>query len=245
MTNNTALFVSDVHLSESNPELTTLFLTFLNGIALEYKQIYILGDLFNIWLGDDVISPLSKALIHTFQSLTQRGVQIYFMAGNRDYLLGKQFAKQTGITLLPDPTLITLNGKATLLTHGDKLVTGDKAYQRYRAIAQHPIILYLFPKLPLIFRQKFAEYLRRKSKEYTKKKSEKIMDVNADTVKEWMEKYKVTQLIHGHVHKAGVHDHVLGNGMGVGKRYVLGDWHEIGVYLKLDGEGLELEQYGE
>ena len=215
------LFISDLHLSAKTPALTKLFLNFLEN-AKTARALYILGDLFNTWLGEDIHATFQTGIQKALKKLAGHGVSLFFMKGNRDFLISSSFLKEAQCHLLSDPTLISLYGKSTLLTHGDILCTHDKTYQRYRKIAQHPFSRTLFLSLPKSIRQKIGDGLRRKSHHYQRQQATHILDVTPATVKNLMQRYQVTQLIHGHVHKPCIHPLTLNNQ--TAQRVVLGDW---------------------
>lgn len=220
---NATLFISDIHLSGHDSALQNLFLDFLQGPALEAEKLFILGDLFDVWVGDDLDPPFHEQICLALKQLSDKGIPLYFMAGNRDFLLEKQFLRKANIQKLSDPTMIDLYGKRTLLTHGDKLCTQDVAYQRYRRIAQHPLTRFLFLKLPKSIRTNIARKLRLKSQHYQKHQTLTILDVTQEAVDKMILRFSADQLIHGHVHRPKFHDFkIQGKSL---KRFVLGDWH--------------------
>lgn len=221
---NSVLFVSDIHLSEQAPQLTELFMQFLQGPALDAKAVYVLGDLFDVWVGEDLSPPFHKALFNAFNALTHNHVELYFMPGNRDFLVSASFLQTVSAKRLNDRSVIDLHGIPTLLMHGDLLCTHDKGYQHYRKIAQHPLTRYLFLKLPRHTRDKIAKTLREKSKSYQRTKPLSILDVDNSAVELEMKSLNVRQLIHGHVHRPAIHDLQVNNQSA--KRAVLGDWTE-------------------
>ncbi len=231
-------FISDVHLSDARPEITARFNAFFDYLFSQAKQprnVFILGDLFDVWLGDDVTSPLVQHVTALFQRCHTEEITLYFMAGNRDYLLGKQFSEKAHVILLPDPVLVTLCNQSILLTHGDQFMTLDKKYIWYRGIAQHRWIKNNFPRLPLWFRNRFAAFLRKGSKKQNTHKPRYVMDVDPITVDNWFKTYQMPNIIHGHVHNMALHHHAHG------KRYVLGDWYSAGNYIKVDENSISLK----
>ncbi len=235
---NLSYFISDVHLSDARPEITARFKAFFEHLFLAPKQprnVFILGDLFDVWLGDDVDSPLVQQITALFQRCPVENITLYFMAGNRDYLLGKQFSEKAQVILISDPILVNLCGHDILLTHGDQFMTLDKKYIWYRSIAQHKFIKTNFPKLPLWFRKRFAKFLRKGSKKQNINKPRYVMDVDPITVSQWLKSYQVPNILHGHVHQMGVHHYPNG------KRYVLGDWYTQGNYIKVDEQSISLK----
>ncbi|MFZ7235217.1 UDP-2,3-diacylglucosamine diphosphatase [Avibacterium gallinarum] len=226
-------FIADLHLSENRPDLTALFVDFMQNQAKDAESLYILGDLFDFWIGDDEHSPLIDLVKQQIRHLTQKGVKCYFMHGNRDFLIGKKFAQSCGLTLLPTYQVIDLYGTPTLLCHGDTLCIDDVAYQRYRKKVHQKWRQWLFLHLPLKVRLKIAEKIRAKSKQDKQYKSNQIMDVNADFVRQIMQKFNVPQLIHGHTHRQNLHKippHF--------ERIVLGDWGETSSVLEVSPQGM-------
>ncbi|MFL9592989.1 UDP-2,3-diacylglucosamine diphosphatase [Aeromonas schubertii] len=225
----TTLFISDIHLTAERPDMTAALLAFLQGEARQADALYVLGDLFEFWIGDDDPNPLHQALAEAFAALPRAGVPLYFVHGNRDFLLGQAYARRAGMTLLGDPTLINLYGERTLVMHGDSLCTLDAAYQRFRRITGWPWLRWLFLRLPLARRQRIAKKLRGNSQKESAYKSQAIMDVTQDAVEALMREQGATLLIHGHTHRPAIHDFTL-DGQAV-RRIVLGDWFEQGSVL--------------
>ena len=213
-------FISDLHLSEKKPELTALFINFIQNIEPETERVYILGDLFDFWVGDDEQSPLIIKIKSLLKSLHDKGVQCYFQHGNRDFLIGEHFSKETGVELLPEYKLINLYGKNILLCHGDSLCIDDTAYQKFRNKVNNKWLQRIFLCLPLKLRIKIAEKIRSKSNQDKQKKSVKIMDVNKTFTIQKMQEFNVDLLIHGHTHRENIHKE---EGM---TRIVLGDWRK-------------------
>lgn len=208
----TTLFISDLHLGEHDPKTAELFLRFLSDQKID--ALYILGDLFEFWIGDDDPNPFYQQFIQALKNAS-RQFPIYLIVGNRDFLIGKKFAQNTGIQLLADPTLIDLYGVPALVMHGDTLCTADIGYQRWRKITRWPWLQWFFTKLPLALRLKIAKKLRGKSSSHVKKLDSAAMDVTPEAVQETFQHYYIEWLIHGHTHKPGID----------GKRITLGDWH--------------------
>lgn len=235
----TTLFISDLHLSKEQPEILRLFLSFLEGPASKADSLYILGDLFEAWLGDDLVIPEYQPAMDALRRLTSSGVPVYVMHGNRDFLLGKQFASATGCTLIDDPAVIDLYGTPTLLMHGDLLCSDDVAYQQLRKQLRDEKWIKQFLSFSAQERIAFAQKLRQQSKEETSYKAEAMMDANSDVVVSYMKQYGVTRLIHGHTHRPAVHEHDDGK-----TRYVLGDWHgDHTIMLMCDANECRLERY--
>jgi len=227
-------FISDCHLDASRPQLIKVFTRFVRERAPAGDALYILGDLFDHWVGDD--APLG-ALAPVAESLKQASTQlpVYFMHGNRDFLVGARFSCLSGCRLLRATEVIDLHGQATLLMHGDLLCTDDRAYQRYRRLVRNPVSQRLILSLPLTARQSLGQRLRGVSQRTVAVKAEDIMDVCHDTVADYIRKFKVTQLIHGHTHRPGIHTAEMDGQKW--KRVVLGDWREYGSLLSVtDGE---------
>ena len=231
------LFISDLHLCDSRPHITQAFIAFLEHTAANAQALYILGDLFEYWAGDDAIAAgVQQPVIQAIKNLSANGVKVFFMAGNRDFLLGHDFAISTGITILPDPSLITLFGKPVLLSHGDALCTDDIAYQQFRIQVRHATWQTQFLNQPLSKRVAYIEELRTKSEQEKSTKSMQIMDVNAGAVDALMRQYGYPPLfIHGHTHQPHKHAHKLDGHECI--RWVLGDWYEQGSYLELSAAG--------
>jgi len=225
---NATLFISDLHLSPHVPQTTSVFLTFLQA-ARKASQLYILGDWFDVWLGSDIHTDFHQSIQDALKPLADAGVKLFFMSGNRDFLISSSFLKEAGCQKLSDPTCIDLYGTPTLLTHGDKLCTEDKIYQRYRRIVQHPFSRFLFLRLPHRTRQNIGNKLREKSRKYQEGQSATILDVSQSAVEKMMRLYNVNQMIHGHVHRPKVHSFMLGDKPA--KRLVLGDWGAHGSLI--------------
>lgn len=221
------LLISDLHLSPERPAVTQAFLGFLKDQAQQANALYILGDLFEAWVGDDDPAPLSREVIAALKVLTDNGTGLYLMQGNRDFLIDKRFARETGCTLLPDYYVAQLEGHNLLLLHGDTLCTGDEQYQRFRRKARHPVFRWCLNHLPLRTRQNIAKNWRAKSMNANSNKPDNIMDVTASEVERQMEKYQVNTMIHGHTHRPNRHQHKQG------ERLVLGDWHHHGWYIRV------------
>ncbi|QEH12188.1 UDP-2,3-diacylglucosamine diphosphatase [Histophilus somni] len=227
-------FIADLHLSENRPHLTELFVQFMQTQALQAEKLYILGDLFDFWIGDDEQSALIETVQQQILQLTQKGISCYFIHGNRDFLLGKTFAKSCGMELLPTYQLIDLYGEKVLICHGDTLCTDDLAYQQYRKKVQQKWLQWLFLRLPLKVRLNIAEKIRQKSKTDKTRKSVEIMDVNQDFVEQIMQQFQVKTLIHGHTHKQNIHQnppHFT--------RIVLGDWGATASVLEVSANGFQ------
>ena len=232
------LFVSDIHLNATQPEITEQFCAFLRGTARQAEKLYILGDLFEFWIGDDDPDATYTQIQTELKALTDSGVPCVVMHGNRDFLLGEKFCKRTGCQLLPDGSLIDLYGQQVLLCHGDILCTDDHAYQRLRRIVRNPIVQWLLRRLSLKQRQRLAGRMRQESRKHIQKSMHEIMDVNSKTVVKYMNQAKVQWLVHGHTHRPGIHTHELGSTTGT--RIVLGDWYEQGSVLSWSAQGYEL-----
>ncbi len=225
-------FISDLHLGPQQPHLTEIFIRFLNSRARDAKRLFILGDLFEYWLGDDAIHPHYQPVMSALKNLSSSGVEILFMHGNRDFLVGQHFADLTGATLLDDPCVFEVAGEATLLSHGDIFCSDDIAYQQFRAQVRNPQWQAEFLSKPIKERMEFAEQARSASREATQEKSDAIMDVNLQRVSECMQKHHVSRLIHGHTHRPAQHTlEVDGRRC---QRIVLADWKDHGHLLICD-----------
>ena len=219
----TYLFISDLHLSPDHPRLVRGFLALLKEYKNKNTQLYILGDWFNAWIGDDYSAPWLDEIITALQEFTAANNHVYFQVGNRDFVLGKKFLALFNATLLPDVYILEINHKRFRLEHGDALCTDDVAYQRFRKVIRNPILLGILKRTPLNFRQKLANGFRKKSSETKQLKSYDIMDVNQHAVENAI--HQVDFLIHGHTHRPEIH--VVINK----KRIVLGDWREDTAWI--------------
>ncbi len=231
------LFISDLHLSPERPAVSRAFLVFLQQRAASASALYILGDLFEAWIGDDDPCDLSIEIQTALRTLSDSGVPLYVQHGNRDFLLGRRFARRTGATMLGDEHIIEYHGHRALLMHGDSLCTEDIDYQRFRRKARNPVYRWVLAHLPLKRRQQLATDWRAKSMAANSNKASAIMDVNTDAVATVMDKYDVATLIHGHTHRP--HRHQLA----IGERIVLGDWEALGWVLSLGKNGYNLESF--
>lgn len=230
------LFISDLHLSRERPHINRLFFDFLRGPATEAQALYILGDLFEYWAGDDdLIDPFNAEIAASLRALSNGGVHLYFMHGNRDFLCGDQFARACGLLLLPDPTLIDLYGTPTLLMHGDTLCTDDLPYQAFRKQVRDPAWQRAFLAQPLPARKAMIEKLRLQTEQEKRGKTMEIMDVTLCAVTEALREHKVPRLIHGHTHRPARHTHEVEGE--VRERWVLHDWYEHPAYLRCDVSG--------
>jgi len=218
------LFISDLHLDEARPQIVDLFTRFLADEARQADALYILGDLFESWIGDDDNAPLATRVAHALRALRDRGVPIYFLHGNRDFLLGTDYAARAGIELLADPAIVELDGERTLLMHGDTLCTDDIEYQTFRNLVRDPAWQAQFLAKPLAERRAFAAQARGESRKQTAMKAAEIMDVNQAAVESTMHEYGVHRLIHGHTHRPAAHRFELDGR--TAERIVLGDWYE-------------------
>jgi UDP-2,3-diacylglucosamine hydrolase len=233
------LFIADLHLDPSRPQITDLFERYLADEEVRHADaLYILGDLVEAWIGDDDDAELPARIATATRAVRDAGVPVYFMVGNRDFLLGPAFAARAGLTLLDDGTVHDIHGRRTLLMHGDVLCTDDVAYQAVRKQVRTPEWQAQILAMPLHARRAFAAKAREDSKTHTGNTMESIMDVNADAVAEAMRKAGVTRLIHGHTHRPAVHDFQLAGAPA--QRIVLGDWYEQGSVLRVDADGVEL-----
>lgn len=240
------LLVSDMHLQENRPELTRAFLHFLKTDAPQAKALYLLGDIFNVWVGDDAMTDFHREVAAGIKQLAENGTEVFIMHGNRDFALGKDFCEQAGCTLLKDPSVITPFGEPILLMHGDLLCTKDIGYQRMRRLLRNPVINFILRNLSLKIRQKIAGQARKISKSTTSKKASYIIDVTQEEVVRLMEKYQTTCLIHGHTHRPAVHDLEvkINNKTLPAKRYVLGDWSDQqGWKITLEKNDIQLSEF--
>lgn len=234
------LFVSDLHLDPERPEITALFGRFLDREARDADALYILGDLFEAWVGDDDPSDAGAFVAERLRALVDAGVPAYFIRGNRDFLLGQAYAARCGMTLLDDPTVVDLYGTPTLLLHGDLLCTDDAAYQQFRAQTRNPQWQAQFLAQPLAARLAFAAQARAASQArygelVAQGMAETIGDVAAASVQDGFARFGVNRMIHGHTHRPAIHDEGAGR-----TRIVLGDWYEQGSVLRVTADGCDL-----
>jgi len=238
-TNSRTLFIADLHLSSERPDITAAFLRFLQQEATQAEALYILGDLFEVWIGDDNPEALLAQVAQATKALSDSGVPVYFCHGNRDFLLKQRYAKRAGLQLLAPATVVELYDHPTLLMHGDSLCTLDLGYQKFRTWWDQPWWQCLILSLPLWYRQHLARKARRVSAKDKAGKSSDIMDVTPDEVPKVMGIYGVQRLIHGHTHRPAVHQVPLANGQS-GQRYELGDWYQQSSYLEVSRDGWQL-----
>lgn len=229
------LFIADLHLCQEEPAITAGFLHFLQREAPHCDALYILGDLFEAWIGDDDPNPLHQQVALALRALP---VPVYFIHGNRDFLIGRRFAQACGMMLLPEEQVLTLYGHRLLIMHGDTLCTDDAGYLRFRAKVHNPWIQRLFLALPLWIRKRIAARMRADSKQANQHKSQTIMDVNQEAVVATMLRQQVPLLIHGHTHRPAIHTLSLQGEPA--QRAVLGAWHSRGSMIQLDASGIQL-----
>ncbi|QWT20977.1 UDP-2,3-diacylglucosamine diphosphatase [Bacillus sp. NP157] len=235
----TTLFIADLHLDDARPDITTLFERFLaSDEARAARAFYILGDLVEAWIGDDDDAELPNRIAAATKGLGDAGVPVYFMVGNRDFLLGESFAGRAGMTLLDDGTVHEIEGVPTLLMHGDVLCTDDVEYQAVRKQVRTDAWKQQILSMPLAARRAFAAQARNDSKSRTGRIDETIMDVNQGAVEDAMRQAGVTRLVHGHTHRPAIHDFTLDGT--AAQRIVLGDWYEHGSVLVVDPDGVAL-----
>ena len=228
-------FISDLHLDETTPSITHTFLQFLQDCDETVDALYILGDFFESWIGDDDDTPFHRKIILALKAATQKKMPIYFMHGNRDFLIGKNFLRETGCQLLADEEIINIYGTPVLLMHGDTLCTRDTAYINARKWMRHRLVQTLFLRLPLAWRKKIANNMRQKSMQHTQSTPTDMMDVTQIEVERVMQKHNVAFLIHGHTHRPRFHDFLL-QGQPA-SRIVLAAWHDGGSALKWNFSG--------
>jgi UDP-2,3-diacylglucosamine hydrolase len=231
-------FIADLHLAQNRPDITACFLSFLEKDAPNAETLYILGDLFEYWIGDDDKNPFVVEVALALKTLSMLGTRIYYIHGNRDFLLGKRYAKACGMTLLPEVDVIDLYGKPVVIMHGDTLCTRDIAYQAFRKKSRSWWWQTMIKNLPLFVRKNIAESYRLKSASATAMKSQEIMDVTETEVIDKLELHHCQLLIHGHTHRPNIH-HIQANNLPA-QRIVLGDWYEQGAWLKVTKDSIEL-----
>jgi len=236
---NKTLFISDLHLTESRPDISKAFFDFLdNQVNEELDALYILGDFFEVWVGDDYQTALTLKIAENLKTITNSGIPVYFIHGNRDFLVGKKYADLSGISLLNERTVIDLYGTKALILHGDEMCTQDLEYQKFRQKSRG----WWWPKLmlamPLFYRQSVAKKARERSKASQMDKAPEVLDVTNEAVIDTFKQYKTTLMIHGHTHRPNVHIHDIDGKPA--KRIVLGDWYTQGSYLIVTQESQEL-----
>ncbi len=230
------LFLSDLHLAPERPALVAAFRAFCAGPAMSAAGVYVLGDLFDAWIGDDQLAePLAAEVAAMLAELTRAGVPIGVIAGNRDFLLGERFARTSGVTLLPEQIVVNVAGTPTLLLHGDELCTADIGYQRFRRVARDVRWQRRFLALPYAWRRGIARWLRGRSRMATAGKPEKIMDVEPKAVDAAFRVANVSRIIHGHTHRPARHHLVVDNREC--ERWVLADWYDQGSFVEFDAAG--------
>ena len=232
----TAMFISDLHLHATQPEVIAQAIDFLRGEARHAEHLYILGDLFEFWIGDDDPDPAYARIQDELKALTNSGVPCSVMHGNRDFLIGTRFEQRTGCKLISNGTKFSLYGEPVLLLHGDTLCTDDHSYQRLRRIVRNPLVQWMFNRLSVARREKIATRIRSGSQRHTQSAEPMIMDVNPHAVERTFLRFKVNTIIHGHTHRPAIHTHLLPDHAN-GTRIVLGDWHTQGSVLRWSANG--------
>ena len=235
----TTLFISDLHLEAQQPAIGEQFLAFLQGEARDAEALYILGDLFEVWLGDDDPNPYYQQMKTGLRELSDTGVPVYFMHGNRDFTIGQHFCEETGVSLLNDPTVVNLYGRDVLLCHGDSLCTDDVQYQQVRAMTRDPAWQAMMLAKSIEERIAFAVQAREESIARGDSISDEIMDVNANAVVAALREQHVDIMLHGHTHRPAVHDIDMEGQRAT--RIVLGDWYEQGSIVRWNEDGPKLE----
>ena len=230
------LFISDLHLDTARPAVIAALAAFLRNNS-DCDALYILGDIFEVWVGDDDDAPLAKEIADLFRAFTAAGPKLYLMQGNRDFLLGNDFCQSVGARLLADPSVVDLYGTPTLLMHGDSLCTEDAEYMQFRQMARSPQWNAELMSKPLEERRAIAAHLRSVSKDASSNKAEDIMDVTPSEVDRVMEEASVNRLIHGHTHRPARHP------VARGERIVMGDWDATGWYIEVSPNEIELTEF--
>tara|TARA_B110000438_G_scaffold230294_1_gene225294 strand:- start:56 stop:778 length:723 start_codon:yes stop_codon:yes gene_type:complete len=235
----TTLFISDLHLEAGRPEIGEQFLSFLGDEARDAEALYILGDLFEVWLGDDDPNPYYTSMKVAIRELTDSGVPVFFMHGNRDFTIGEIFSGETGVEILDDPVIVDLYGQSVLLSHGDALCTDDVQYQQVRAMTRNPEWQTMMLAKSIEERIAFSIQARKDSMAHSNSVSAEIMDVNLEAVVATLRQHGTSIMLHGHTHRPAIHDVDLGNRLAT--RIVLGDWFEQGSVVRWDENGPRLE----
>lgn len=235
----TTLFISDLHLEADRPDIGKQFLNFLREDASEADDLYILGDLFESWVGDDDPNTHYFTIKRALRKLVDSGIPVYFMHGNRDFMIGERFAEETGVQILPDPVVHEIHGQDVLLSHGDAYCTDDLEYQAVRKMTRDPAWQAMMLQKSLEERLAFAEQARAASMARGGTLNEEIMDVNRDAIDAAMREAGVTLMLHGHTHRPAIHEFTLDGK--AARRIVLGDWYEQGSVVRWDDDGPVLE----
>ena len=235
----TTLFISDLHLEAGRPEIGEQFLSFLGDEARDAEALYILGDLFEVWLGDDDPNPYYTSMKVAIRELTDSGVPVFFMHGNRDFTIGEIFSGETGVEILDDPVVVDLYGQSVLLSHGDALCTDDVQYQQVRTMTRNPEWQTMMLAKSIEERIAFSIQARKDSMAHSNSVSAEIMDVNLEAVVATLRQHGTAIMLHGHTHRPAIHDVDLGNRLAT--RIVLGDWFEQGSVVRWDENGPRLE----
>ncbi len=238
---NETLFVSDIHLDVNRPAIINLFNSFITRRASRADALYILGDLFEYWIGDDAPYEGYTSTFNAIKQITGNKVPVFFLHGNRDFLIANQFARMTGVTLLPEEHIVNVYQKRILLMHGDTLCTDDIAYQKFRKKTHNKFLQWLVLHLPLTLRLSLANRLRETSKMAIQQKSNEIMDVNSSAVQSAMQRNQATTLIHGHTHRPAIHTYKTNDEEIT--RVVLGDWYTKGNVLRVTENEMRLEDF--
>ncbi len=231
----TTLFVSDLHIEAGRPEIGKQFLEFLDGEAQTAEALYILGDLFESWIGDDDPNAHYATIKKAINELVNQGVPVFFMHGNRDFMIGDGFAVDTGVTILPDPLVIDLYGEQVLLSHGDAYCTDDVQYQQVRSMTRNPDWQAMMLQKSLAERQAIAAAARAESMQHGQTIDAEISDVNAGAIERVMAEHNVVTMLHGHTHRPAVHKLTLDGQLAT--RIVLGDWYDHGSVVRWDEGG--------
>lgn len=236
------LFISDLHLSPARPKLIQLACDFIHAHTSDIDELYILGDIFNTWLGDDLIPDAFSPFVSQLQALSAKGVNVFLMVGNRDFMLGKQFAQRVGGTLIQDGYRLKLGQREAVLMHGDSLCTDDLSYQRYRRVVRNRFLQWCFLHLPASFRQRISDKIIETSKQKKQHKAAMIMDVNQKEVVEVIDATGIDLLIHGHTHRPAIHPVSLSHSKQA-HRVVIGDWDNNVSFLLTDDAQLTLHDH--
>lgn len=232
------LFVADIHLGSEHPDISHRFHEFLHQVPPGVEALYILGDLFEVWIGDDAVQEEHQTALATLRELTNNGLPVYVMHGNRDFLLGKQFEEATGCQLINEPIILDLYGTPTLLMHGDTLCTDDTSYQEFRKKVRAPEWQNEFLSSSVEERRDYANKVREESRKKGKKTAASIMDANQQAVVDTMKQHNIRQLIHGHTHRPAIHELEIDGE--TAQRIVLGDWYTQNSWLMCDETGCDL-----